>query len=76
MLFDLETIEVNQIIIWWLVLEKKPKWKRREIWIKVVVMLLQLYENLKVAEDKLTFNSLNLDRLEDHLRTVLWVTFP
>ena len=24
-LFDLETIGVNQIIIWWLVLEKKPK---------------------------------------------------
>ena len=46
MLFDLETIEVNQIIIWWLVLEKKPKWKRREIWIKVLVMLLQLYKAL------------------------------
>ena len=43
MLFDLETIGVNQIIIWWLVLEKKSKWKRRQIWNKVVVMLLQLY---------------------------------
>ena len=34
------------------------------------VLYFKLYENLKV-EDKLTFNSLNLDRLEDHLRTVL-----
>ena len=25
LLFDLETIRVNQIIIWWLLLEKKPK---------------------------------------------------
>lgn len=36
-----------------------------------VLLYFKLYENLKVAEDKLTFNSLNLDRLEDHLRTVL-----
>ena len=36
------------------------------------VLYFKLYENpVKVAEDKLTFNSLNLDRLEDHLRTVL-----
>ena len=36
------------------------------------VLYFKLFENLvKVAEDKLTFNSLNLDRLEDHLRTVL-----
>ena len=36
------------------------------------VLHFKLFENLvKVAEDKLTFNSLNLDRLEDHLRTVL-----
>ena len=35
------------------------------------VLYFKLYESLKVAEDKLTFNSLNLDRLEDHLRTVL-----
>ena len=40
---DLETIGVDYIIIWWLVLEKKPKWKRREIWIKIVVIFLQLY---------------------------------
>ena len=36
------------------------------------VLYFKLFENLvKVAEDKLTFNSLNLDRLEDHLRTVV-----
>ena len=31
LLFDLETIGVNEIIIWWLILEKKPPQKSREI---------------------------------------------
>ena len=42
------TIWVSQIIIWWLIFEKKPYQFWREIWIWVVVILLQLYKNAEI----------------------------
>ena len=42
LLFALETIGVSWIIIWWLIFEKKPFQFWREIWIWIVVILLQL----------------------------------
>ena len=41
--FALETIGVSQIVIWLLIFEKNPFQFWREIWIWVVVILLQLY---------------------------------
>ena len=41
--FDLETFEVSEIMICWLIFEKKPFQFWQEIWIQVVVILLQLY---------------------------------
>ena len=41
--FYLETIGVRFIMIWWLAFQKKPFQFWREIWIQVVVILLQLY---------------------------------
>ena len=32
-------------MIWWLAFEKKPFWFWREIWIQVIVILLQLYNS-------------------------------
>ena len=43
MLFAVETIGVSEIIIWLLIFEKKPFQFWREIWIWVLVILLQLY---------------------------------
>ena len=43
LLFDLETIRVSQIIILRLILEKKLCQFWWEIWIRVLVILLQLY---------------------------------
>ena len=37
LLFDLETIGVGQIIIWWLIFEKKPNQFWREIWISYLI---------------------------------------
>ena len=41
LVFDLETIGVSEIIMWWLIFEKKSFQFWREIWIQVLVMLLQ-----------------------------------
>jgi hypothetical protein len=43
LVFYLESIGVRYIMIWWLAFEKKPFQFWREIWIQVVVILLQLY---------------------------------
>ena len=45
LVFDLETIEVSYVetMIWWLIFEKMPFLFWREIWIQVIVILLQLY---------------------------------
>ena len=52
MLFALETIGVTYIIIWWLIFEKKSFQFWREIWIWVVVILLQLYCLMLVLMNK------------------------
>jgi hypothetical protein len=43
LLFDLETIGIGYIIIWWLIFETKPNQFWQEIWIQVLDILLQLY---------------------------------
>ena len=43
MVFYQEIISVCWIMIWWLIFEKKTIQFRREIWIQVVVILLQLH---------------------------------
>ena len=43
LLFALETIGISEIIIWWLIFEKRPFQFWREIWIWVVVILSKLY---------------------------------
>ena len=56
MLFALETIGVSEIIIWWLVFEKKPFQFWRKIWIWVVsyynctVFLCNNYLNFQCVE--------------------------
>ena len=39
----------SKVIIWWLVFEKKPFQFWREIWIQVVVIVLQLYLTFRVV---------------------------
>ena len=43
LVFYLETIGVSWIMIWWIAFEKKQFKFWWEIWIQVVVILLQLY---------------------------------
>ena len=46
--FYLEAIGVPLIMIWWPAFEKKPFHFWPEIWIQVVVILLQLYMHLEI----------------------------
>ena len=44
--FYLETIKFILIIVWWLILRNKPLRFWREIWVQVILILLQLYPSL------------------------------
>ena len=44
LLFDLETIGISYIIIWWLIFWKKTNQFWQEIWIQILIILLQLYD--------------------------------
>ena len=48
MVFDLETIEVSYITLWLLMFEKKSFQFWREIWIQVLIILLQLYHTMVI----------------------------
>ena len=57
-------------MIWWLAFEKKPFQFWREIWIQVVIILLQLYKN-EVRFDHELSNCQCITRHTDN--TVIWI---